>query len=477
MRAAQKSHVELVKLARRLGILRRGLANRMPTQYWHLMFDNAKKILLPNHRPFPKSWCSKSRLQYNLFGCLSSSDNTLHWYSYPNLVPEDPNAIISLLWNVLFQMFKNTPSPSRPPVLFLQADNCSRENKNQVLFAFLHWMVYKGMFQVIVLNYFPVGHTHDLIDSTWVSCFNDLRIRTINNQEDLYKMMKDKMPSNYQKKMNQHFSGFYDWKQFFHRRKEITGHKDASSVCIKYKSNGTVALWFHKQQEYEPDWWTNLDDESGILLFDSNVDFVGAPSPIHPSPVPADIKDNFQQHFIGMYSTDNSFSSYVEDLLSSSFFVHYTPEDSYFDIAPLSRFSNTIVERSALPLQEYRNTVSVVPPPRNPIFFEPNEQRNAFVAFVTDSTEEERYAIARITSTNDDNYTALLYRRTNGGVYLPTTNETQVEKERVLITGRLLTTRSVLHQRVARKISTMLQKRNDIPLAIEFANDYDSDYD
>jgi hypothetical protein len=47
-------------------------------------------LALPNHRPYPKSWCSLQRLQYCLFGCLSSSDKRLHWYSWPNLVPEDP---------------------------------------------------------------------------------------------------------------------------------------------------------------------------------------------------------------------------------------------------------------------------------------------------------------------------------------------------------------------------------------------------
>ena len=51
-----------------------------------------------------------------------------------------------------------------PDTLFLQLDNCYRENKNAYLFAFLANLVERKVFKHIYVSYLPVGHTHDLVD-------------------------------------------------------------------------------------------------------------------------------------------------------------------------------------------------------------------------------------------------------------------------------------------------------------------------
>ena len=45
-------------------------------------------------------------------------------------------------------------------MLYLQADNCWRENKNHALLTYLGWLVERGIFKEIHLSYFCVGHTH-----------------------------------------------------------------------------------------------------------------------------------------------------------------------------------------------------------------------------------------------------------------------------------------------------------------------------
>ena len=45
-------------------------------------------------------------------------------------------------------------------MLYLQADNCWRENKNHCLLCYLGWLVERGVFKRIELSYFCVGHTH-----------------------------------------------------------------------------------------------------------------------------------------------------------------------------------------------------------------------------------------------------------------------------------------------------------------------------
>jgi len=47
-----------------------------------------------------------------------------------------------------------------PPVLFLQLDNCWRENKNTTMFGYLSWLVEMGFFQKICLGFFPVGYVN-----------------------------------------------------------------------------------------------------------------------------------------------------------------------------------------------------------------------------------------------------------------------------------------------------------------------------
>ena len=74
------------------------------------------------------------------------------------------NQTITLLQNVLLQCEERSQREDGrlPPTLFLQADNCGRENKNQYFLAYLSWLVQKGIFKDIYLSFLPVGHTHEV---------------------------------------------------------------------------------------------------------------------------------------------------------------------------------------------------------------------------------------------------------------------------------------------------------------------------
>ena len=52
-----------------------------------------------------------------------------------------------------------------PPVLNLQLDNPTGDNKNQFVFAFCSLLTYHGVFQEMYINLLIVGHTHDDIDA------------------------------------------------------------------------------------------------------------------------------------------------------------------------------------------------------------------------------------------------------------------------------------------------------------------------
>ena len=48
--------------------------------------------------------------------------------------------------------------------LYLQLDNCPRENKNSYLVAFCNWLVQRHVFDTIELSFLQVGHTHNECD-------------------------------------------------------------------------------------------------------------------------------------------------------------------------------------------------------------------------------------------------------------------------------------------------------------------------
>ena len=62
-----------------------------------------------------------------------------------------------------------------PPVLRIQADNCSQENKNQYMFAFYAALIGLGYFAKVYLSFLLVGYTHEDID------YNDQRFSVISS--------------------------------------------------------------------------------------------------------------------------------------------------------------------------------------------------------------------------------------------------------------------------------------------------------
>ena len=66
-----------------------------------------------------------------------------------------------------------------PPTLRIQADNCSRENKNKYMFAFCACLVALGHFQEVQLSFLIVEHTHDDIDQRFSVISNILKRQDI----------------------------------------------------------------------------------------------------------------------------------------------------------------------------------------------------------------------------------------------------------------------------------------------------------
>merc|ERR1719318_34743 len=67
------------------------------------------------------------------------------------------NMIISIVYKMILDFLND--HKFLPPILFLNLDNCGRENKNRYLLAFCCALVELDIFSEIVIYFLIVGHT------------------------------------------------------------------------------------------------------------------------------------------------------------------------------------------------------------------------------------------------------------------------------------------------------------------------------
>ncbi len=90
-------------------------------------------------------------------------------YLWNDMYPGDSNSVITILEDVLFSQL---PDIKRPPILYLQLDNCTRENKNRYLLAYCCLLVRCGLFKKVKMSFLPVGHTHEDVVICHLFCWH-----------------------------------------------------------------------------------------------------------------------------------------------------------------------------------------------------------------------------------------------------------------------------------------------------------------
>ena len=72
----------------------------------------------------------------------------------------DPNWTVETLYRTLKAEEERRGEEGLPRTMYLQLDNCFRENKNTYVIAYLCWLVERRVFDEIFLSFLPTGHTH-----------------------------------------------------------------------------------------------------------------------------------------------------------------------------------------------------------------------------------------------------------------------------------------------------------------------------
>ena len=129
-------------------------ARSMPDKYICLIIDgmDQNKTNLPCLRKTSKSTSSLYRLRTHLTGVLdhTRADHGKQVFIFLDILqwPHDSNLTASIINRSLFIHMERS-NGQLPPVLYVQMDNTSRENKNKYVLGYFAFLVESGVFRKV----------------------------------------------------------------------------------------------------------------------------------------------------------------------------------------------------------------------------------------------------------------------------------------------------------------------------------------
>ncbi|XP_066929842.1 uncharacterized protein [Clytia hemisphaerica] len=164
-------------------------ARNNPDRYASIIIDgmDQNKTSLPHFFTLSKEYSSEF-VKTHITGVLSHGCRKAFYVVDLHETPHDSNLTMSILSYVFMRIAKDGVLP---PVLYVQMDNCWRENKNQFLLAFFAFLVLKRIVKKVRLSYLLVGHTHEDIDSTFSNISTTLNKKDVFTIDHLLQTIKE----------------------------------------------------------------------------------------------------------------------------------------------------------------------------------------------------------------------------------------------------------------------------------------------
>ena len=163
LRALQKEHLERVKRERLSYLVRQRLSIMYPARFISLIIDGADSSTMQiphlSERSHASDACPKVKM--HILGCIAHGRDT-YAFTCPPHIAQGNNITIQVIDRVLIDIKRK--EGSIPPVLHIQLDNTTKQNKGRYLMAYLGYLVQQGVVKEAYCNFLPVGHTHEDID-------------------------------------------------------------------------------------------------------------------------------------------------------------------------------------------------------------------------------------------------------------------------------------------------------------------------
>lgn len=165
--ASLRQHLNLVMEERKMYQNRAERAIRYPKKYTSIVIDGAdqKGYGLPHFLDSSKA-DRGHKFKVKCVDCLEHRSSKKLWiYAMTEEFQTGANHIIEVIHRVL--MSRKAENGKLTEVLYVQVDNCSRENKNRYTLGFFELLVALGVFLEVEASFLPVGHTHTDIDQSF----------------------------------------------------------------------------------------------------------------------------------------------------------------------------------------------------------------------------------------------------------------------------------------------------------------------
>jgi hypothetical protein len=124
----------------------------------------------------------------------------------------DSNQVVSTLLYVIGDVLRR--KGFLPPTLRIQADNCTRENKNIYMFALCATLVGLGIFQEVELSFLIVGHTHEDIDQRFSCISSTLKRSDVDSLKEMFSLIERGTSPTEAFVSARLLENVWDWKQF-----------------------------------------------------------------------------------------------------------------------------------------------------------------------------------------------------------------------------------------------------------------------
>lgn len=181
------SHLRFIEQERNAYEARQALAEQNPGRYCSIIVDGAdqKNYGLPHFARSTKS-DSGHKIKIKVVGVLEHvlrGKECLSLFAMTEEYETGSNHIVEVVHQTLQR--KKDNHGKLPPILFVQVDNCIRENKNRYFMAYFQSLVHLGVFKTVQISFLPIGHTHADIDQTFSSISTHLKINDAVTLPDL----------------------------------------------------------------------------------------------------------------------------------------------------------------------------------------------------------------------------------------------------------------------------------------------------
>ncbi|XP_070534107.1 uncharacterized protein [Ptychodera flava] len=160
-----RAHLGKVEMERKRFHYNRERAEREPEEILTIIIDgmDQNKTNLPHLHKEDKSTSNLFRLRTHITGAIVHTGVTggkvPFVYVDVNHIPHDSNLTMNVLLEILKEVEKHLAR-----VLYLQLDNCFRENKKQISSVTYAVVVQLNIFEEVYVSFLPVGHTHENVD-------------------------------------------------------------------------------------------------------------------------------------------------------------------------------------------------------------------------------------------------------------------------------------------------------------------------